>query len=468
MPEGFRDWNQHIGTGPLQIRVDLTTELDGPPAEAYGYASDGEVLLAEYGIARNRMTPRELWKPRLREFAERWEEWKKATGRVDFTDMIETALHEVSKLPGDPAVFMLDEAQDLSKLEMALARQWGEHTDHFVIVGDPDQNLYEWRGSDPEAFTAVEAATERTLEQSWRVPRAVHRYAVDWIEKIEERPPIKYEPRDEDGEVRLERTSWTHPDQLVKQTEGHLEEGKSVMFLTSCAFMLEPLIRVLRQQGVPFHNPYRVKQGAWNPMRSAYRVLSFLSPSFHPEMLSLADAFGTGLWSWGELKAWTEPLLAAGVMVRGKKSLVEAHCQKDRFGESEAQETPTLEELLELFEPEHHEALREFSLEWWESKLRTKKKQTYAYPLEVVKRRGADGLKDEPSVVVGTIHSVKGGEADHVYVFPDVSRRGAEEARTSSGRNAAIRQYYVAFTRAREVLHICRPDAQWYLQLPEP
>jgi superfamily I DNA/RNA helicase len=129
---------------------------------------------------------------------------------------------------------------------------------------------------------------------------------------------------------------------------------------------------------------------------------------------------------------------------------------------------PTLEETLSLFEPEHHEVLREFSLDWWESKLRTKKKSTYAYPLEVVKRHGVEGLRDEPKVVVGTIHSVKGGEADVVYVFPDISRRAAEEIRNSSGRAAAIRQFYVAFTRAREQLCICRPDAQWYLHLPDP
>lgn len=462
VPEGFADWNRFIGSGPLQIRADISVDLDGMPAEALGYMSDGELLLGEYGIERNRMTERETWRPRLREFAERWEDWKRESGRMDFTDLIAAALREIPKLPNAPSVLMLDEAQDLSKLEMALARQWGEQTDHFVVVGDPDQNLYEWRGSDPAAFSAVEAASEHILSQSYRVPRAVHEYAVAWIEKIETRAPVDYEPRDYDGAVDLARATWTHPDVLVKQAVEQMDEGKSVMFLTSCTFMLEPLVRLLREKGVPFHNPYRIKQGAWNPMRSAYRVLAFLRPD--------PEAWGEEShdWSWADLRAWTEPLLAKGVMTRGSKTLIEAKLIEDKFGDSDADVLVDVEQAFSFFEEEHHVPVLDLDLDWWESKLRAKKKRTYAYPLEVVRRRGVQALREEPKLIVGTIHSVKGGEADVVYVFPDISRRAAEEARKPGGRESAIRQFYVAFTRAREQLYICRPEAQHYLILPDP
>ncbi len=462
VPEGFADWNRFVGAGPLQIRTGLSVDLEGMPAEAFSYMSDGEVLLNEYGIERNRMTDRETWRPRLREFAERWETWKQKTGRMDFTDLIEQALRTVPRLPNDPAVFMLDEAQDLSKLEMALARKWGEQTEHFVVVGDQDQAIFSWRGADPEAFISGETASQHVLSQSYRVPRAVHEYAVNWIERIETREPVAYEPRDFDGDVQLARSTWTRPEALIAQAVQKTEEGKSVAFLATCAFMLEPLIRILREKGVPFHNPLRPTQGAWNPMRSAYRVLAFLRPD--------SDAWGAEArdWDWSDLRAWTEPLIARGVMTRGSKSLIESKLIEDKFGDSEAEALVSASQAFSLFEPEHHSAILDLNLEWWESKLRAKKKQTYAYPLEIVRRRGVKALKEEPKISVGTFHSYKGGEVDCAIVFPDISRRAAEEIRKPGGREAAIRLFYVAFTRAREGLYICRPDAAHYLVLPDP
>jgi superfamily I DNA/RNA helicase len=59
---------------------------------------------------------------------------------------------------------------------------------------------------------------------------------------------------------------------------------------------------------------------------------------------------------------------------------------------------------------------------------------------------------------VGTIHSVKGGEADVVYLFPDLSQAGAAQyASMGTARDAVIRQFYVGATRAREKLYVCGP-----------
>ncbi|MCE5308667.1 MAG: ATP-binding domain-containing protein [Acidobacteriales bacterium] len=58
--------------------------------------------------------------------------------------------------------------------------------------------------------------------------------------------------------------------------------------------------------------------------------------------------------------------------------------------------------------------------------------------------------------MVGTIHSVKGGQADVVYLFPDLSQAGdAHYAHGGASRDSVIRQFYVGATRARERLYIC-------------
>ena len=61
--------------------------------------------------------------------------------------------------------------------------------------------------------------------------------------------------------------------------------------------------------------------------------------------------------------------------------------------------------------------------------------------------------------MVGTIHSVKGGQADCVYLFPDLSQAGdAQYARFGHSRDSVIRLFYVGATRAREVLYVCQRE----------
>ena len=66
---------------------------------------------------------------------------------------------------------------------------------------------------------------------------------------------------------------------------------------------------------------------------------------------------------------------------------------------------------------------------------------------------------DTPQVVVGTVHSVKGGQADVVYLFPDLSLAGdANYQRFGPSRDSVIRVFYVGITRARETLYICQRE----------
>ena len=70
-------------------------------------------------------------------------------------------------------------------------------------------------------------------------------------------------------------------------------------------------------------------------------------------------------------------------------------------------------------------------------------------------KHGPDKLKTKPLVIVGTIHSVKGGEAENVYVFPDLSPGGFQELQDLRRRDPILRVFYVAFTRAKRRLVLC-------------
>src|ERR1022692_91250 len=77
--------------------------------------------------------------------------------------------------------------------------------------------------------------------------------------------------------------------------------------------------------------------------------------------------------------------------------------------------------------------------------------------------RGEEGpraLLQVPHVVVGTIHSVKGGQADCVYLFPDISQAGdAQYARGGVARDSGVRPFYQGVKRARETLYICQAES---------
>jgi superfamily I DNA/RNA helicase len=451
-PDGVEEWNRWT-KGSRMFRITPQGAEADSPYEIY-FENEGDQLLAEMSTYRARMTPREVWKPKVRRFAERWDSFKRATARRDFTDLIEECLSVIAEPPTRPRVMMLDEAQDLSQLELSLARKWAATCEQIVIVGDPDQNLYEWRGTDPDAMTRGEAASTRTLEQSFRVPKAVHAYAVEWIEKIADREPIVYKPTDEEGEVRRLVSEWPSPEGLVKQLRKDSEEGVDSMVLATCGYMLNPLCAVMKKEGLPFHNPYRVTHGGWNPMRGTRRLASFIKPLLHDG----------ASWTWADVEQWIEPLTAKSVMVRGAKV---------KIGEAalhRASEEATIDELHDYFLPDALPALIECDLDWYRSHVRASRAEQMCFGIEIARRRGIQVLEKEPLVTVGTIHSVKGGESTRVYVWPDMSRvgfwsswQGGRKARAS-----VIRQFYVAFTRARETLTVLTPAGELAASLPRP
>lgn len=56
-------------------------------------------------------------------------------------------------------------------------------------------------------------------------------------------------------------------------------------------------------------------------------------------------------------------------------------------------------------------------------------------------------------------NSVKGGEADAVMLFPDLSTRGYEQWRGTRQQQDSVRRvFYVGMTRARDSLYLCSPS----------
>src|ERR1700676_3169068 len=123
----------------------------------------------------------------------------------------------------------------------------------------------------------------------------------------------------------------------------HLERGKTIMFLASCSYMLEPIVAVLRRNAIPFHNPYRKANGYWNPLQNrrrsiVRRVLSLL-------VGHLDHGEHHRPWTCGDVALWADCLPTNGILREHAKALLQPCDAKQLF---------PVERLGELFEPAAH------------------------------------------------------------------------------------------------------------------
>ena len=352
----------------------------------------------------------------------------------------------MEEAPNSPDILFVDEAQDMDALEMALVRKWATAAGGLVTVGDPDQCLYKWRGSDPQVFyeSTIPEDHERVLSRSYRVPRGVWSQAMGWIGRDQTRRQVAYQPRDEEGKVIRRDATWKTPDSLLLDIEDALANGKSVMALASCSYMLRPLIAVLRGAGIPFHNPYRRNRGDWNPLGRARGKVSGSE-----RLLAFTQMVEMGEWSRENLWRWLEAVKVKNVYQKDGKEWLEL--LDDTW--------VSHDDLHQILTGDAIGAGMSGDLRWLSQQLLASKRRGMEYPMEIYEARGREALEKPPQVVVGTVHSVKGAETDVVCLFPDLSPRGMEEWNSGDPHQQAdvYRLFYVAMTRAKESLVIAEP-----------
>jgi DNA helicase-2/ATP-dependent DNA helicase PcrA len=471
-------------------------DMDDPYREKGG-ATPGDLAMAHMDLLRARMVPRVGWPASVQAFAKSWDDWKNACGLMDFTDLLEVCLRDSETAPGAPAIGFADEVQDSPKLQLALLWKWGQRMQKLVCALDDDQAIYAWCGATPDGFfdLPIPEANKLFLRQSYRVPAAVHGLALSWVKHLSRRQEKEYLPRREvgeddglgdvvEGEVKSLPYTFKYPEPLIGAIQPYLDAGKSVMFLGSCSYMIDPLKAVLRREGIPFHNPYRTKRGDWNPLMPGSakktmpvdRVLAFLrmdretwpvpeaeAALVDPDEWAVPEEAETPpppAWTWNDVRLWAGVLQAKGVLRRGAKEWLESlKGNAEPFSAWELGrwlEDGAREELGDLFfnSPSDIQA----ALTWWLSRCLADKRKSLEFPVRVAGLRGGSALRKRPQITVGSIHSVKGGEAQVVVLFPDLSPSGMREwTGPREDQDSIIRLFYVAITRTKETLIICRP-----------
>lgn len=331
--------------------------------------------------------------------------YKASRGLLDFTDLLERIVDEPGRLPSLKTL-IIDEAQDLSKLQWRLVHELIERAERTHIAGDDDQAVYIWAGADVDSFLALEG-TVRILDQSYRVPSKIHALADRVVNRISKRQAKVWKPRTEGGTIAY-HNDFHHVD---------LTTGEWLV-LAAANYMLTDMHEWIKSQGLLFerHGQRSISETlvhavvGWERLRKGQEIPY--------EMVKLIYKYLDGKF-----------------VKHGHKGLRTANVDAMYTHESLTKDHGLLTDAI------WHEALTKIAGE----------KRNYIVALL---RRGVK-LTGKVPIKLSTIHGAKGGEADNVLLISDLSTKFAQDY----NRNAddIHRLLYVGVTRAKQSLHIVLP-----------
>lgn len=301
-------------------------------------------------------------------------------------------------------VVVIDEAQDMDKSEYALIEALMERNEDMrvIAVGDDDQNIYSFRGSDSRylrSFITEKNAVKYELVENYRSCRAVVSLANAFAETITER--MKLNPivsmSESEGEVRLFRyKSRNIETAVVNDLLADIDGNSTACVLTSTN------MEAMRVMGMLIRKGQRAKLIQSN---DGFDIYNLAEIRYFLKML--------------EMKL-TSPVISQEVWDKARAELESAYSRSTAL--------PMCLSLLDDYERS------------------TERKYKSDLDMFIHESNLEDFYHTESGTVfVSTIHKSKGREFDSVYMLLDNVRADNDDDR---------RKIYVGLTRAKSRLHI--------------
>lgn len=323
-------------------------------------------------------------------------------------------------------VLVIDEAQDMSKDDYALVSALMKANEEMrvIAVGDDDQNIYEFRGSNSRYFyelTQTEHSRFIEMTENYRSLRHIVDTANDFARNIRQR--IKSTPiismSQEDGEVRIVK----HPYEI--------QEKKVYMYQP----ILEDVTRLLGSNA---------SKEADASSRKKNETISILTQTNEEAVIMLALLHSHGIkaklvqsmdglrfWNLAEvryflkkidqgIKETKSPIIPDDIWETTKQLTFQKYAT--------SQALPYLRRSLQIFE-------------------QTNRAKYYSDLREFVFESSVEDFCDisKSDIVVSTIHKAKGHEFDHVLMLITHPEHPTDDI---------LRRYYVGMTRAKRTLAI--------------
>ena len=351
-------------------------------------------------------------------------EHNKKDSFIDLTDMVERAIDEVD-FP-TLKVLILDEAQDFTPLQWSVIYKMVDNVKRIYIAGDDDQSIYKWNGSDPKYFTKFFPGRKVILRQTRRFGEAIHHFSQIIRRGILDSVDKEYYPKEKKGYVK----------------------------------------RYLKFNEIPVGD----LPGTWFILGRVNTTVNELRLSAKLAGLYYADNKGNKSFDqkqWEAIKAWTRisknksiSKLQAENMYKYIRELKDLEYRTMRFWlgcvETRMYDFQELVEWCGLdMKPEDKER------PWWEVLTRNFTPAQTEYFVRLLKRYGQETLNGEPKIIIDTIHSVKGGEANNVILYSKANWPSNFLSKNINERSDERRVIYTGVTRAKDTLHILSSDHRY-------
>ena len=384
---------------------------------------------------------------KMKPMIERYEMAKRLDDRLDFVDLLavqagvrfdvtDGASVVKSGLPPLPEVsaWLFDEQQDASPLlDLVCKRLVSAPSVRWCyVVGDPFQSIYGFSGSNAECFMGWPVKKEQTMPKSYRCPAPVLSLGEQCLRRMHRGYFDRgIQPADHAGTV----SETSSMDELVDR----VDPREPWLLIARTRYQAGRLSAAMHARGKPCRwtaSPEGLTQRD-EGLKSLYRLES-------------------GQPITGEQWRRAVDLLPSNGMVKpGVKESMLTRGTKKRFAEEEEQKRWDFILPSDLENVGATPALRTAIANGAWSKLvdhgESWRRQAKAHGEE---------LAASPKCRVGTIHSVKGMEADNVAVLTTTSARVQNGEEDEQQHDEECRIAYVAVTRARRNLVIVNEGRQ--------
>ena len=99
-----------------------------------------------------------------------WEEYKKYSNKWEYDDMLAYIVSKDVPFYREIKYFIIDEVQDINKLQFELINLWSKYCEELITAGDPYQAIYFFAAADPKLMDKFDGEP-KVLPQSYRVPK---------------------------------------------------------------------------------------------------------------------------------------------------------------------------------------------------------------------------------------------------------------------------------------------------------
>lgn len=298
-------------------------------------------------------------------------------------------------------VLVIDEAQDMDCYEYGLVEALMERNEDMrvIAVGDDDQNIYQFRGSDSKYLRLLitdHEAKQYLLVDNYRSCQSVVSFANQFVKSISAR--MKGEDinavKDSTGEVKLIKHSGSNMETALVDDLLSVGADGTTCILTNTNHEALLILGILKQKNIP------------------------------AKLIQSIDGFD--MYDIAEIRYFLKKLNNTSPVISNEQWNSAVESLQGQYNKSAC--LPIILKILHTFEETNERKYRtDFEMFVHESKIE-------------------DFYTSEQGIItISTMHKSKGREFDNVYMLLSKVNMGSDEEK---------RKLYVGMTRARNLLHI--------------